>query len=217
MNDTARGIGASLLVHGAFLGLFVMLNTLGIAERPRVKIDLGILRSVGGPAASAPAMPAPVTRRSPAQPAVQPESVSPAAAPSPEAREYPGPPVPYADDAGRGTGTATASSGSAGVAGPMDAEAQRTAYVNEYFLFIRDRIMRNLVFPPAARRMGWSGRVLVSFIVCRDGQVSEIRIIESTGYPVLDRSVVDTIKKVSPFPKAPVEAELTIPIVYRLL
>jgi len=40
-------LGRRFLIHGAFLGLFVMLNTPGIAERPRVKIDLGILRSVG--------------------------------------------------------------------------------------------------------------------------------------------------------------------------
>ena len=216
MNDTTRGIGASLLVHGAIMGLFVMLNTAWVAERPRVKIDLGILRSLGGPAAPAPATPVPAKRRPAAQPAVQPEAVSPAAAPSPDVQEYPGPPTPSAETDSSGAGSDTASSGSPGV-GPADEAAQRTAYVNEYFLFIRDRIVRNLVFPPAARRMGWSGRVLVSFVVCRDGRVSEIRIVESTGYPVLDRSVVDTIRKVAPFPKAPVEAELTMPIVYRLL
>ena len=216
MNDTSRGIGASLLVHGAIMGLFVMLNTAWVAERPRVKIDLGILRSLGGPAAPAPATPVPAKRRPAAQPAVQPEAVSPAAAPSPDVQEYPGPPTPSAETDSSGAGSDTASSGSPGV-GPADEAAQRTAYVNEYFLFIRDRIVRNLVFPPAARRMGWSGRVLVSFVVCRDGRVSEIRIVESTGYPVLDRSVVDTIRKVAPFPKAPVEAELTMPIVYRLL
>jgi len=213
MNDTSRGIGASLLIHGALMGLFVMLNAVWVAERPRVKIDLGILRSAGGPPAPAPA---PVKRRPAAQPAVQPAAVSPAAAPSPDVQEYPGPPAPSAEAEVGGSGGDMASSGSAGV-GPADEAAQRTAYVNEYFLFIRERIVRSLVFPPAARRMGWSGRVLVSFIVCRDGQVSEIRIVESTGYPVLDRSVVDTIRKVAPFPKAPVEAELTMPIVYRLL
>jgi protein TonB len=217
MNDTSRGIGASLLIHGALMGLFVMLNTLWVAERPRVKIDLGILRSAGGPAAPAPAPPAPAKRRPAAQPAVQPEAVSPTAAPSPDVQEYPGPPTPYPEAEVGGTGTDTASSGSPGGVGPADEATQRNAYVNEYFLFIRERIVRNLIFPPAARRMGWSGRCLVSFIVCRDGQVSEIRIVESTGYPVLDRSVVDTIRKVAPFPKAPVEAELTMPIVYRLL
>jgi len=207
MNDTSRGIGASLLIHGALMSLFVMLNTLWVAERPRVKIDLGILRSAAGPA---PAAPSPAKRR----PAVQPAAVSPSAAPSPGVQESPGPSIPASETDSGGTGSDTLSSGGFGAAGE---EAQRTAYVNEYFLLIKDRIVRNLVFPPAARRMGWSGRVLVSFIVCRDGQVSEIRIVESTGYPVLDRNVVDTIRKAAPFPKAPVEAELTMPIVYKLL
>lgn len=211
MNDTSRGIGASLLIHGALMGLFVVLNTAWVAERPRVKIDLGILRSAGGPPA-----PAPAKRRPAAQPAVQPAAVSPTTAPSPDVQEYPGPPAPSAETDSGGAGSDTASSGSPGV-GPADEAAQRTAYVSEYFLFIKERIVKNLVFPPAARSMGWSGRVLVSFVVCRDGQVSEIRVIESTGYPVLDRSVVNTIRKVAPFPKAPVEAELTMPIVYRLL
>jgi periplasmic protein TonB len=217
MNDTSRGIGASLLIHGALMGLFVLLNTVWVAEPPRVKIDLGILRTAGGPAAPASAPPAPVKRRAPAQPAVQPEAVSTAAAPSPDVQEYPGPPAPAGEEAGGGAGEAAASAAGGGGAGPADEASQRAAYVNEYFLFIKERIVRNLVFPPAARRMGWSGKVLISFIVCRDGQVSEIRIVESTGYPVLDRSAVDTIRKVAPFPKAPVEAELTMPIVYRLL
>jgi protein TonB len=195
----------------------VTLNTVSVAERPRVQIDLGILRSAGGPAVPAPAPPAPMKRRAPAQPAVQPQAVSSAAVPSPDVQEYPGPPAPFAEDAGGGGSETAASSGAGAGVGPADEASLRTAYVNEYFLFIKERIVRNLVFPPAARRMGWSGKVLISFVVCRDGQVSEIRIVESTGYPVLDRSAVDTIRKVAPFPKAPVEAELTMPIVYRLL
>lgn len=214
MNDTIRGIGASVLVHAALLAFSLLLIPLGRGEHPRMQIDLGILRSAGGPAASAPAA---VKRRPAAQPAVQPASVSPAAAPSPDVEEYPGPLAPSSDTEGGGIGNDTASGGTAAGSGPVSDEMQRTAYVSEYFLFIKNRIVQNLVFPPVARRRGWSGRVLVSFIVCRDGQVSEIRVIESSGYPLLDRSAVDTIRKVAPFPKAPVEAELTIPIMYRLL
>jgi protein TonB len=95
-------------------------------------------------------------------------------------------------------------------------EAASAKYLNENFAYIRDKILRNVSYPDTARRMGWQGQVLLSFIITADGLVREFKIIKSSGFAMLDKSAVESVKDTAPFPKPPVEAQLVIPIVYRL-
>lgn len=64
--------------------------------------------------------------------------------------------------------------------------------------------------------MGWSGRAVVSFVINENGRALNEKILESSGFEVLDSNVIETIRAVSPFPKPPVKAELRVPINYRL-
>jgi periplasmic protein TonB len=89
-------------------------------------------------------------------------------------------------------------------------------YLKEHFLYIKNCIQSNISYPRMARKMGWQGRVLISFIICSDGSVKDIRIIESSGFKVLDKNAVEVIQKVAPFPRPPVAAELIIPVIYKL-
>ena len=93
---------------------------------------------------------------------------------------------------------------------------QEKQYLKEHFLYIKDSIQSNISYPRMARKMGWQGRVLVSFIICRDGSVKDIRIIKSSGVKALDKNAVKVIQKIAPFPKPPVAAELIIPVTYKL-
>ncbi|MEN6432270.1 MAG: energy transducer TonB [Smithella sp.] len=95
-------------------------------------------------------------------------------------------------------------------------ESARAKYLNENFAYIRDKILRNVSYPDTARRMGWQGKVLLSFIITANGLVREFKIIKSSGFAMLDKSAVESVKDTAPFPKPPVEAQLVIPIVYRL-
>jgi len=95
-------------------------------------------------------------------------------------------------------------------------EQLRSKYLSENFAYIKDIIQKHLTYPSKARREGLEGKARVSFIILENGQVSNIRIISSTGYEILDLNVIDTIKEVAPFPKPPVKAELRMPIFYRL-
>jgi protein TonB len=81
---------------------------------------------------------------------------------------------------------------------------------------IRDTIIRNLSYPAVARRMGWTGRVSVAFTVCVDGSVEELSVVESSGFPILDKNALETIRKSCPLPKPPVRTALIMPVVYRL-
>lgn len=95
-------------------------------------------------------------------------------------------------------------------------ERARQKYIKEHFAYIRDIITRNISYPHMARKMGWAGKVTISFVITEDGSAKDIKIIESSGFDVLDRNAADTVKKVSPFPRPPVRAEVIVPVVYRL-
>jgi len=84
------------------------------------------------------------------------------------------------------------------------------------FAWIRDAIQRAIAYPPAARRMGWEGKVVVAFLLLSDGSVRDVRVVQGSGHAALDRGAVDAVRSASPFPRSPVEAEVITPVVYRL-
>jgi protein TonB len=95
-------------------------------------------------------------------------------------------------------------------------DTKGSGYLKANFAYIRDMIQKRITYPDNARSMGWTGKVKVSFIVLSDGQVRDIMILQSSGYDVLDSNVIEAVKNASPFPKPIVEAQIIIPIVYKL-
>jgi protein TonB len=95
-------------------------------------------------------------------------------------------------------------------------EGKKTGYLRANFSYIKDMIEKRITYPQNARRMGWKGKVKVSFIITSSGEVRGITIIQSSGYRILDSNVIEAVKDASPFPKPPVEAQIIIPIVYSL-
>lgn len=49
-------------------------------------------------------------------------------------------------------------------------------------------------YPRMARRRGHEGTVVMEVLVNRDGRVEDLRLYESSGYPMLDRSAMDSVK-----------------------
>jgi periplasmic protein TonB len=92
----------------------------------------------------------------------------------------------------------------------------QTRYVREHFTYIRDKILRNIRYPAIARRLGWQGRVLISFVINLDGSIKEAKVMQGSGFEVLDKNAIETVKDTAPFPKPPIEAQLVIPIIFRL-
>ncbi len=115
---------------------------------------------------------------------------------------------------GSGTGRVGNGGGTGGSGEGKESAARR--YLREHFAYIRDKIIGNISYPPLARRMGWQGKVILSFIITTDGFVREVKIVQSSGFAVLDKNAAETISDTAPFPKPPIEAQLIIPIVYRL-
>lgn len=94
---------------------------------------------------------------------------------------------------------------------------KRQRYYKEHFQYIQDSVQNRITYPRIARKMGWQGRVLISFIICLDGTVKDVQVVESSGHTALDKNAVEVVQKVAPFPKPPVAAELIIPVVYNLI
>lgn len=110
----------------------------------------------------------------------------------------------------------TASLAPSGAGGSSSGEQARSRYTREHYSYIKELIEKNLSYPPRARKMGWTGRVVVCFQVLKSGRVDKVRIKDSSGHEILDRNVVDTIREVEPFPRPPEWVELSMPIIYRL-
>jgi len=113
-----------------------------------------------------------------------------------------------------GKGTNMASGGGYGN-GDSDMLGRKKRYLKENFAYIRDLIQRKVTYPKLARQMGWEGKVTVSFIVNSKGHAKDIKIKNSSGVEILDRSSIEAVEKASPFPRPPAEAQIIIPISYR--
>jgi len=130
--------------------------------------------------------------------------------------------VPAGADSPQGTSPGAsaaraATGGGAGAEEPGEARAKaRGRYLERNYAYIRDAIQQGIAYPAMARRMGWEGKVVVSFQVLSDGSVRDVRVVQGSGHSALDRAAVEGVRKAAPFPKPPAEAVIITPVVYRL-
>ena len=85
---------------------------------------------------------------------------------------------------------------------------------------IERRIQREMdgtPYPHQARRMWWTGRVHVSFTLQPDGHVRDVRVVRSSGRPILDRCAVETVIDAAPYPRPPIDQEVEVPFEFRLV
>ncbi len=78
--------------------------------------------------------------------------------------------------------------------------SQAIMFPPDYIVLIQQRISSNIIYPLEARDKGWEGVVKVKFTLMPDGQVKELDIAKSSGYPLLDEAAVSAIKRASPYP-----------------
>nr|WP_284694692.1 energy transducer TonB [Geomonas sp. Red32] len=95
-------------------------------------------------------------------------------------------------------------------------EQARQRYLKQHFGYIRDLVANGVVYPPVARRMNWSGRTVVAFMVTEEGAVVAIAVLETSGFPVLDKSALEAVRNAAPFPKPPVRAQIVLPVTFRI-
>jgi len=81
---------------------------------------------------------------------------------------------------------------------------------------LRAAIERHVVYPSLARRQGWQGKVVVTFLLGPGGQVRDLRVQQSSGYPSLDQSAVQAVERAAPLPPAGEPVQIVMPIAFAL-
>ena len=99
---------------------------------------------------------------------------------------------------------------------PNTAERLSSEFVRNNFAHIRELIVANLTFPAIARKMGWTGKIVVMFTLTMEGEAEDIVIVSGSEHEVLNKNVIAAIRRTAPFPKPPTQAELVLPISYTL-
>ena len=78
---------------------------------------------------------------------------------------------------------------------------------------ITESIQKKVRYPLMAKRRGYEGRVLAGFRVDSSGMPDAIEVLESSGHGILDREVISTIRRASPYPA--VKVRVKVPVVFK--
>lgn len=82
-------------------------------------------------------------------------------------------------------------------------------------------ISKNLRYPAVAQKNRTSGRVILMFIVTKDGSVGEVKVVRSVS-PELDQAAIEAVRKLQRFNPGreadgtPVNVWYTLPITFSL-
>jgi protein TonB len=72
-----------------------------------------------------------------------------------------------------------------------------------YLAALAAKINRSKYYPTGSRRRGEEGRVVVRFIVQRNGDLTDLTVVESSGSRRLDAAALKTLRRVTPFQPIP--------------
>lgn len=152
----------------------------------------------------------------PARPRQPPAATQMARLPEPAATERPAPPA-GAPVEQQGPSSAQ----QAGVAFTPSSGGGNPGALQDYLAQVRGWVERYKHYPDRARARRQEGAVLLAFTLDRQGNVLGQRIIQSSGYDLLDRAAADIIARASPFPPMPddlpgTRLDLQLPIPFDL-
>jgi len=114
---------------------------------------------------------------------------------------------------GMPAGSGSGSGGSAARGGPYGGKGTSrfgAAYLNN----------PRLVYPPAARKMGIEGMVMLKVLVSRGGEVLKIEVSESSGHEILDKAALEAVKNWRFVPvrqgESPMDEWVQVPVAFHL-
>ena len=97
------------------------------------------------------------------------------------------------------------------------AEDQKTGGVDLPYLV---SIPKSVVYPRWAIRQGWEGELMLQVEIRLDGSVGQCRVVQSSGYGLLDKEAVKAVKSWEFYPAMkkgkPVAVSIRIPITFQL-
>ncbi len=96
-----------------------------------------------------------------------------------------------------------------------------TGVMARYAGVLKGWLQKNMHYPRAARLAGQEGKVVVRFIIDRDGKVRSIKLESRSGFPLLDREAKEMVERGNPFPAIPnempgQELEVRVPVSFHV-
>lgn len=98
---------------------------------------------------------------------------------------------------------------------------QEEVNILRYNEAVKELINKRKMYPSMARKRRMEGNVHVSFTVGSSGQLSSLYLSKTSGYDILDKAAIETVRNSSPFPsfgsciKQP-ELKMNVVLVYEL-
>lgn len=82
---------------------------------------------------------------------------------------------------------------------PKEAADFNKGYDNPLLTVLHNIIALALRYPEQAQLLNEHGTVLIGFTIMPSGKVENIRVLKSSGYPLLDHAAIDTLQNINPF------------------
>jgi TonB family protein len=82
-----------------------------------------------------------------------------------------------------------------------------------YFSKLKRKIKMVWKYPETARVRGLQGTLTLKFVLNGDGSLRDVRVVQSSGYQILDEGAVEAVKKAAPFYSIPEVLGDNLPIV----
>lgn len=128
-----------------------------------------------------------------------PEPVTPIAKPAPpepKTSAKPAPPARVASTIPNGAPLPALQAAELAIAGHRRGEA-------DYFAHISALLEKHKTYPRRARLSGMEGDVTITFTINREGEVLASRLLQSSGYSILDRAALEALSRAMPLPSVP--------------
>ena len=95
------------------------------------------------------------------------------------------------------------------------------ALENEYLSKLRYLIEKNKIYPNSAKRLNQMGKVHLSFVISKDGQIKNAKIVKDSSFKRLDEAALEILSKINKFEPIPEKLnknswEITVPIIYEI-
>jgi protein TonB len=102
---------------------------------------------------------------------------------------------------------------------PEKKEEDIDGYLKELIRYLNQQAREKDLYPPIAKRLKIEGQVIVRVTINEDGTIDEnsIKIVDPSGYNVLDKGAVEILKKLQPYKKPPKRITVEIPIVFQII
>jgi protein TonB len=86
---------------------------------------------------------------------------------------------------------------------------------------VRRKIESKKRYPIAAQRVGIEGRTGIKMTILKDGRLQKVEIVKPSGYEILDRAALQSVRDAAPFPPIPKEMgrdeiQMSIHLVFKI-